>query len=216
MPNTRNTFNIENGAIFLAWLFHVSAIIGIALGHFDWFITKTPLNLLLVAILMVLAYPINGPVAITFSIFFYVLGMAVEWIGVHYDFLFGSYAYGENLGPKIDGVPFLIGVNWMVLTLATAAISNRLFKSIIVRILAGAGLMVFLDIFIEQTAPMLDFWLFSGGDAPIRNYIAWYGISAFMHYLYQRSALQGNFKVSLNIYLAQLAFFIFLYGAYKL
>ncbi len=214
MTNFSNILNKKNGAIFLVWLFHVSAIIGISLGHFDWFVTKTPINLLLIGILMIFAYPINSQVSIIFSVFFYTLGMAVEWIGVNYDFLFGIYSYGENLGPKIDGVPWLIGLNWMVLTLTTAAISDKIFKNKVYRIIMGATLMVFLDVFIEQTAPVLDFWSFSGGEAPLRNYLSWFGISVYMHYLYQRSAMTGDFWVSVHIYMAQLVFFFYLYGVY--
>ena len=39
-------------------------------------------------------------------------GMLVEWIGVHTGYLFGSYDYGTVLGPKLLGVPLIIGINW--------------------------------------------------------------------------------------------------------
>jgi len=214
MTNWTPFLTKRNGAIFIVWLFHISAIIGIALGYFDWFISKTPINLLLIGILMVLAYPIASERAIVISLFFYITGMAVEWTGVHYEFLFGTYAYGENLGPKIDGIPWLIGVNWMVLTLATATISQKIFNHLALKILMGASLMVFLDIFIELSAPMLDLWSFSSPGVPFRNYLAWFLISAFLHYIYQRSRLQGDFGVSLHVYLAQLTFFLFLYGSF--
>ena len=214
MTNWRAKLTKQNGAIFIVWLFHISAIIGIGLGYFDWFVSKTPINLLLIGILMVIAYPVSSEKTIMISVFFYVSGMAVEWIGVHYEFLFGTYAYGENLGPKIDGIPWLIGVNWMVLTLATASISQKIFNHRALRILMAAFLMVFLDIFIEISAPMLDLWSFSSLEVPFRNYLAWFLISAFLHYIYQRSRLQGDFRVSLHIYLAQLTFFLFLYGSF--
>jgi len=206
----------RNGAIFIVWLFHVSAIIGISLGHFEWFVTKTPINLLLMGILVVLTYPVTTEKVISISLFFYLAGMAVEWIGVHHEFLFGPYSYGENLGPKIDGVPWLIGVNWMVLTLTTAAISKKIFTRFALRVLTGALLMVFLDIFIEQSAPMLDFWNFSTPKVPLRNYLAWLLISTFLHYIYHRSRLEGDFSLSLHVYLAQLTFFLYLYGIHSL
>lgn len=214
MTNWSNILTKRNGAIFLVWLFHVSAIIGIALGHFEWFISKTPLNLLLIGILVIVAYPVNTEKAIRASVSFYIIGMTVEWIGVHYEYLFGPYSYGENLGPKLDGVPWLIGVNWMVLTLVTAAISDKLFDYWSLKILSGALLMVFLDVFIEQVAPLLDFWSFSSAEVPLRNYLAWFLISVFLHYIYQRTRLQGDFTLSLHIYLAQLTFFLYLYGIY--
>ncbi len=204
----------RNGAIFIVWLFHVSAIIGISLGHFEWFVSKTPLNLLIIGTLIVLAYPVSTDKAIRVAVFFYLAGMAVEWVGIHYEFLFGKYSYGDNLGPKIDGVPWLIGVNWMVLILITAAISAKVFNHWLLKILAGALLMVFLDVFIEESAPILDFWNFSSQEVPMRNYLAWFVISAFLHYIYHRSRLEGDFLLSLHVYLAQLIFFLYLYGIY--
>ncbi len=205
-----------NVAVFLVWLFHISALIGISFGHFDWFISKTPINLIVIGSLVIITFPIDTQKKLLTSLLFFITGMAVEWVGVHHDFLFGAYAYGAKLGPKIDGVPWLIGVNWMVLTLVTAAISNRLFKHDTLRIISGASLMVFLDLFIERAAPMLDFWTFSQGDPPWNNYLSWFIISAFLHYVYCRSKLNGDLTFSIHVYLAQLIFFTYFYGFYPI
>jgi bisanhydrobacterioruberin hydratase len=95
--------NLKSLSIFIIWLFQVSAIIGISLGHHDWFISKTPLNLIITAVLFIIHFPIDSlkKVAITFMIFAF--SVLIEWIGVHFGFLFGVYEYGKNLGIKIDG-----------------------------------------------------------------------------------------------------------------
>ena len=54
--------------------------------------------------------------------------MIAETIGVNFGILFGDYEYGENLGFKIFGVPFLIGINWIVLTFITGSLSSLIFK----------------------------------------------------------------------------------------
>ncbi|MBK8555896.1 MAG: carotenoid biosynthesis protein [Lewinellaceae bacterium] len=215
MLNT-HFINKKNASIFTVWLFHLSALIGIYLGHFDWFIAKTPINLLVLSALLVLNFPIDTPKKLGIAAVFFFAGMAIEWVGVHYGFLFGEYVYGANLGIKIDGVPLLIGVNWALLTFASAAIAARIFRHPAAKILFGAALMVFLDLFIEVAAPPLDFWIWTLGDAPLRNYVSWFGFAALFHLIYHRSRIKGDFTFSLHLYLAQLVFFAYFFGVYRL
>jgi bisanhydrobacterioruberin hydratase len=51
------------------------------------------------------------------SFLVFLIGFFVEWVGVHTSLLFGTYWYGANLGAKIIDVPFIIGINWAMLTL---------------------------------------------------------------------------------------------------
>ncbi len=112
--------------IFMVWLFHVSAIIGMSVGDSEWFLSKTTINLLVALFFLILCYPILSEKSIKVAGFVFMTGMVVEWIGVHNDWLFGSYYYGNNLGPKIYGVPLLIGVNWLTLLLQLSLIWKEL------------------------------------------------------------------------------------------
>jgi len=198
-------------AIFILWLFQVSGLIGISIGYDDWFLSKTPLNLSLVLLAILLFFPIDHLKVALAAGSFFLTGMIVEWIGVHYEFLFGSYYYGENLGWKIYGVPLLIGVNWMFLTLVTGCVATHLFKNSIVRIIVAAFMMVFLDFFIEVSAPPFDFWIWEQGTAPLQNYVSWFIIAAVLQSVYQALKIKGNVKISKNIYLSQLVFFVYFY-----
>lgn len=209
-------FSKRNVSIFILWLFHISGIIGVSLGYLDWFISKTPLNLIIILVLISINFPIDTKKKIWVTFVFFCTGMLAEWIGVHYGFLFGEYSYGNNLGFKIDDVPILIGINWVILTLSTAAISAYLFQNRIVKIIAGALLMVGLDFFIEVVAPRFDFWSWTSIDAPLRNYLAWFLIAVFLHSIYDKSRIKGDFTFSLHLYLAQLLFFAYFYGFYRL
>jgi len=204
--------NPKSLAIFVIWLFQVSAIIGISLGFQEWFITKTPINLLLTGVLLIFYFPIESlrkafPVVLIFA-----ASILIEWIGVHFGFLFGVYEYGNNLGFKIDGVPLLIGVTWVTLILSTAAMADRLVKPVYVKVIVGALLMVLIDFFIETSAPPFDFWIWAEGVAPIRNYVAWFGVSLVLHTFYHQQKMKGDFTFSCHIYAAQLVFFIYFYG----
>lgn len=193
--------------IGIIWLFHISALVGIALGHLDWFIKKTPFNLGLSLLLFLLIYPINSRVKSFYFILFFSGGMLAEWSGVNYQLLFGTYSYGENFGPKLDSVPFLIGAYWAILTFISAAITDYLKIHRILKAILGAGLMVLLDLFMEQSAPLLDFWTFKGGMPNAENYITWFCLGLLFQLLLQREHIGGNKAFSLNLYLAQLVFF---------
>ena len=101
----------ENISIGLVWLFHISGILGILYGDSDWFISATPLNLTLNFVLLLINCKGH-------KWFFHIVilgfftGMITEILGVQFGWIFGDYQYGSQLGVKVLGVPFLIGVNW--------------------------------------------------------------------------------------------------------
>lgn len=194
-------------SVFLIWLFVVSALIGISMGYVSWFIPKTPLNLLIGAVLLFFNFPINNAKSLALWCFAFCVGMAVEIIGVKTGVLFGEYYYGDNLGAKLMGVPFLIGVNWGVLSFITAAIGRKLFAKPLPAALLGAGLMVILDVLIEQLAGKFDFWHFKDGIVPLRNYLTWFVVAFLLQYLILKYSKIKDFQYSLHLFLSQLAFF---------
>jgi putative membrane protein len=71
-------------ALAVALLFHVCGIIGILLSSYkDWFIRNTPLNILLMSVLLVLTHPSKNKNFFIFFIGAYVIGFAAEVAGVH-------------------------------------------------------------------------------------------------------------------------------------
>jgi uncharacterized membrane protein len=208
--------HLKQLSIFIIWLFQVSAIVGISLGYQDWFISKTPLNLIITAALLIVNFPIDSLKKVVVVLLIFASSLFIEWVGVHFGFLFGVYEYGKNLGLKIDGVPLLIGVNWAVLILCTAAMADKWVKPILLKVTLGALLMVCMDFFIETSAPPFDFWIWASGAAPLRNYVAWFIVSLFLHYAYHRTKMKGDFTFSCHLYAAQLLFFIYFYGFHRI
>lgn len=198
-------------AISIIWLFHISAMIGISYGSLSWFIEKTPLNLGLCLLLFLLIYPIsNRKKILAFSLFFSG-GMFAEWLGVNYGILFGDYEYGSNFGPKLDGVPYLIGTYWALLTFISASILDYTKIHTGLKIIGAAILMVFLDFFMEHNAPVFDFWTFEGGVAPLENYIAWFLVGLIFQFILRALQMKGNRLLSFHLYLAQFIFFLYFY-----
>jgi len=211
MKEHSSQLTTENTSIFILWLFTISGIIGMSIGYFEWFIVKTPLNLMVFFTLLLINFPIQSVKAITITFLFAIVGFTAEWIGVHTGQLFGEYRYGANLGFRFDDIPLLIGVNWAILTLATAAIAQHYLKNKWLRVPIGAAFMVSLDFFIEPSAPAFDFWYWENGHAPLQNFIAWYVIAALLHFVYVKSEVKGSFHFSLHVMLTQFTFFVYFY-----
>ena len=190
----------------IIWLFHISGIIGITIGYKDWFLTKTPLNLGICLLLFVLLFPINTRKKTVLFLLFFAMGMFAEWLGVNYGLLFGEYVYGANFGPKLDGVPWLIGCFWALLACITSAMVSGLRMPLWGKAAMAAFLMVVLDFFMEQNAPNFDFWQFEG-HVPIRNYVTWFILGLLMQWMILRFKFEGDRTISFHLYFAQLTFF---------
>jgi putative membrane protein len=197
-------------SIFSIWLVTISGMIGIYLGHVDWFVSKTPMNLILGMILLFWNFPpTNGLRSVMMWFVVYLIGMGVELVGVNTGLLFGSYEYGENLGFKVLGVPILIGVNWVVLTFLTASVSRRFISNKWLAVFCGAALMMLLDIFIEPIAPIFDFWSWELGFAPIRNFVDWFIVSLMMQVIVRNELPEDSKSFPIHHLASQFVFFIF-------
>ena len=203
-------------SIYLIWIVNLTGMIGISLGLGDWFLPKTPFNLLMGLLLLIWNFPPRNDwrSKIIWPLVF-LIGMGVEVLGVNYGLLFGDYYYGENLGWKVLGVPLLIGVNWMVLTFLSAFISKQIFQNKWLAFFAGASLMVGLDFFIEPVAPVFDFWHWEIGHAPLQNFLAWFGVAFVLQILVDQVIPQKNHSFPYHHFAAQTVFFVFFYVFYQ-
>lgn len=203
-------------SIFAIWLVTISGIIGIWLGHGDWFLPKTPFNLLLGVGLLYWNFPLkNGWRSMAIWSLVFLIGIGVEIVGVNTGLIFGDYRYGENLGPKFIGVPLMIGINWVVLTFLTATICKRFIPLKWLAPICGALLMVVLDFFIEPIAPVFDFWHWEAGDAPMKNYVAWFLVSLLLQVLVNNDLPEEKHPLPLHHFASQVLFFAFFYAIYQ-
>ena len=211
--STFRSFGVSYLALSIGtmWLFTISALIGMGLGFTDWFIPKTPLNLLIGLTLLFINIPLISGKSKFLFFFAFLVGMVVEIVGVASGEIFGIYDYGSNLGMKIMGVPLMIGIYWAVLVIVTSQIARSAFKNIITVSIAGSLLMVGLDFLMEQMASQFDFWHFENGIAGIKNYIAWFLVAFVLQVLSYRLVPKHDITFSLHLYLNQIAFFLVAY-----
>ena len=144
---------------------------------------------------------------IGFLIFSFLIGMTVEWIGVHTGLLFGNYKYGENLGLKLFEVPLVIGLNWSMLTVITASIVDRIKSTMIIKIVSSAALMTLFDVLMEPVAITSDFWHWKG-DIPLYNYVCWFIVSLVLQAVYFRNQLAESNKVHDVLLFSMTVFFL--------
>ena len=195
-------------SVGLIWLFHISGICGILFIDRELFLETTPINLFVTFIMLFVNQPqMDRGVALAAG-FAFVMGFAVEFLGVNYGLIFGEYAYGNNLGLKIGGVPLLIGANWVMLTFITGAVAALFFdRSPLKAAVFGASLMVLIDLVIEPVAPKFDFWEFADVTAPLSNYIGWFLVAFPIQWIYQTQVKIKDRVFSFHLVLVQFFFF---------
>lgn len=219
--------NKINTSTFLALLFHVSGLIGILFSPYkEWFIQNTPVNLLVMAVLLLWnQHKINRYLILFFAITFSV-GMITEIIGVNTGFLFGNYAYGSVLGFKIVGVPLLIGLNWFVVIYCCIVIMEQMHQWVKVKyealgqpamsvklehisiIVDGAMMAAFFDWIMEPAAIKLGFWQWNGVSIPLYNYLCWFVIAAMLIGVSRKITIPKRNDFAVHLLIIQALFFL--------
>jgi putative membrane protein len=212
-------------ATAIAILFHSIGFFGILYFHNDNIIKSTPINLLLMALLIWYTEENNKNKFFIFACTCALVGIMVELIGVHTGLLFGDYAYGKNLGPTLFQVPWIIGINWFIVIYSASHFINWLYQKIKKVVLEGqssllrkwsvifdaAILAVFFDWLIEPVAIKLDFWTWTNQtEIPIYNYICWFFISLILVAVFQRMKFEKINQFAIYLLLIQSMFFLLL------
>lgn len=164
---------------------------------------------------------------------------AMEAIGVATGAVFGEYAYGPTMWFQWLGVPFVIALNWCVLTLACNELACRItpfptpphrggahenaahsaanrqtlvanpLSPILTTVLA-AIMTALYDVAIEPVAIALDYWQWGSGEIPLQNYLAWAAIAFLISLPLHLFKVRFRSPVLLVYLFAQLFFFLVL------
>lgn len=102
---------------------------------------------------------------------------AIETIGVVTGFPYGSFYYGDALGPKVlGGAPFLLPVTYLPLVVGAVAATWG-SRGRISHIIAAAVLLTLIDGVLDPGAAALGFWVWLDGGpyygVPLVNYLGW-------------------------------------------
>ncbi len=218
----------KNLALFIALLFHVSGLIGILFTVYKpWFIEKTTFNLLLMFGLLVWVQSQKNKIFFLFLGFTFVVGMLTEIIGVNTGLIFGHYQYGNLMGVKFFGVPWLIGLNWFNVVFCSGvlayAIKNLVVKKLNVLVveenlilntffvaLVGATIATAFDFILEPAAIKLGFWQWQNNTIPVYNFLSWFIISFILLLFFNNTIADKKNNFAIQLMFIQILFFIFL------
>ncbi len=173
------------------------------------FLPLTPYTLWFTGFICLFLYPTKNIKTYAGFALLYLAGFLVEVAGVKTGKIFGEYAYGVSLGAKVADVPLVIGMNWLLLLMATNAVVEEWgFGGKFGKSALGAGLMTFLDFFIEPVAMQFDFWQWKLNQVPAQNFAAWWLVSFVFHFIYQEMELGQKSSLYRLVALLQFVFFI--------
>jgi len=161
----------------LLCIFYGVGTVGILSPHSELFVQLTFANLVLTAVLLLsnaAGFGVRGVMAFALSVS---VGFFVELLGVKTGVIFGAYYYTERLGPRLLEVPLVIGLNWALLVHATHAWLSERLRPRTFMAAVGATVMTSFDWVMEPVAIRLRFWLWQADVPPLRNYVAWWGLS---------------------------------------
>lgn len=140
-----------------------------------------------------------------------VFGFFAEVLGESTGFPFGDYAYTDKLGPAVFDVPLALACAWIVVTVFTVNLLQRLGLRRKWWPLAGPVTMVLVDLLLEPiaTGPM-NAWTWNADGAyygvPAMNFVGWFLVSLPIFSLLALAGYRdrGGFFVAASV----IAFFV--------
>ena len=196
----------------VVWLLVVNHLVGlIGLQWPRWseqVAALTPVSLLVTAGLLIATARRDRGFWTVFAVVS-VAGYLVELAGVHTGVVFGEYAYLDNLGPTLLGVPPMIGLNWWILIYSIHHVVRGLVPGVPtgVRIALGAALMVVIDLFIEPFAIEFGLWTWFDVPVPVQNYAAWFVVSAVLFAAVDRMLGRAEHSTARLVFWVMFVFF---------
>lgn len=179
----------QQSLIAIAAFFLLAGVVQYALG-LTYVLNLTPVVIGVLAALTVWFWdaPAKNRVYLATTAIF--IGMIAEIIGVNSCAIFGNYSYGPLLGLKIFGVPFLIGITWLLVTLSAWQIVSFSNLGKFAKIIIASGLVVMFDLVLEQFATAYSLWAWQDAVIPLKNYITWFLVGAIIIACYAYFAKQ--------------------------
>lgn len=194
-------------SIAVLCILYAVGTVGISLFPQSALTSLSALNLWLTAIIVLLNHKEWNKAFYIFLGSSYLIGFLMEVLGVQTGVIFGVYEYGDNLGLKLWDVPLVIGLNWVMVAYGSSCIVHSFLHQKWQQVIGTASLMVLLDSLIEPVAPILDFWSWEIGYAPLQNYIAWFLIAISITILNTYLPFSKENKSGQALFILQIIFF---------
>lgn len=190
-------------------LFHIVGLIGFFTPELQpLFLKIVPFHLLLMFVVIACNHQTFDKRVLLFMFIVFISGFTAEWVGVHTHLIFGNYIYGKTLGLKLLDIPLMIGVNWFLLIYSAGVLMQYSgIKNLNIRVIAGALVLVLLDIIIEPVAIRFDYWHWAKYQVPLDNYLGWFIISGLMLGIFEAFKFSKQSMVAVVLLVMQFVFF---------
>jgi putative membrane protein len=213
------TWPKERLALAILLILYAVGIVGVTLPIHPDFMLLTPFNLLTTFAVCLWCQKDWNRGLVVALLLCYLAGMLVEIVGTQTGILFGEYAYGATLGPKLFATPLTMGINWAILVYAVVSMTNRWLGKgkIVLKSILGATLMVLSDLIIEPTAVHFDFWSWGLEPtnalivAPVQNYLMWWLAALPLNIAFHYLAPQTENKLIEFLFWIQCFFFAWIF-----
>ncbi len=176
----------------------------------EFFVKMIPYALLLNTYLLAVYHSSYTKRTVAAFVLICLLGFFIEALGVETGLIFGNYQYGRGLGPKVFNTPLLIGLNWLFLTYASCSVVDSLGVTRLLGYILPAMLMLCYDNVLEQVAPKMEMWSWSGGVVPTQNYLVWFLLALAFTILMRLMKVDTKNPLSVVVLLCQFIFFVIL------
>jgi putative membrane protein len=221
MPSQQTRIIIS---FIIALLAHVIALVGIFSEYRQWFTEATPYMIMLMFVLILFTQEnINKPFLV-FVLTAFIISILAELIGVHTGFLFGEHEYGKLLGPTIQNVPWVIGLNWFIVVYCAGMFTQTMYSAIEKRfppdnllpsnvqkfsiVIDGAFIITFFAWVMDKAVVKLGYWSwFNANSAPIFNYVCWFLVSALLLLFFELLNFRKQNKFAVHLFIIQVLFF---------
>jgi len=192
-------------------IFYAVGVVGMLVPELmPLFIKLVPFALILSFLTLTVFHQDRKQKSVFVFLAIYILGFAIEVIGVNTGSVFGEYAYGNSLGIKLLNTPIIIGLNWLLLVYITSSTFEQFKMPNLAKIVLASALMVGYDFILEQVAPKLDMWQFTDDNVPFQNYLAWFLFSLILHSLIKLFRINTQNRLSSIVLISQFVFFLVL------
>ncbi|MDF3078813.1 MAG: carotenoid biosynthesis protein [Sphingobacteriaceae bacterium] len=171
-------------------------------------IKYVPYTMAVLLVLIMINQPDKSARFWLFLLLCFSLSFLTELFSLTTGMVFGDYRYGDTLGPKLAGVPLLMGVFWVVISYSAGAfVKNFHIKGHTARALYGALFMLLLEILIEPIAIKFNYWDWVSMIVPLQKYAAVFCFGFILLRILYHSPFKKRNPAATMVFIMQVLFY---------
>ena len=148
-------------------------------------------------------------------------GLLVETVALASGVPFGSYEYGDALGPTLAGVPLVIPLAWAWMAWPSWLVAAHLVRRRSARVAVAGVALATWDLFLDPQMVEQGYWTWLDPDptlpgvpaVPLTNYLGWLATAIVLMGVFGVAAGPRSSIVDLSVDAPMLAFYLWTYAS---